>query len=337
MSYRPSNLGYIGLASQASAKTTADTTCAIYVPYTSEDIGPEFDDVMLEEGGNGKYDVTAIKTQTRERVSFSTYARPKVAPYLYAALLGKDAPTHLTTTPFYHTITVKTTDLATTVMQPWLTVEKSIMETSGAVQRIRSVKLSNVTLEGEAGQPVTMSVEGTGLSGAVVTTQQTDTYETEEPFTFYDGTFHVNAPTTTNFDIKSCSISLSAENAEAIQTVDLDRRDIINLKVTAEITIALNYTDFTIWKKANYATGTTPSSSYSDGSITLRLAQGSGATTSRVLQVAIPKVKLAPHAVNMAAAPDVLEQPLSGVALKQSTTNLVTITAYNTIATTLPT
>ena len=81
MAYFPSNLGYIGLASQGSAKTTAKTTSAIFIPFTSEDIAPEFDAETLMEGGQSKYDVLSVKNQTREKVNFGCYARPKASAY----------------------------------------------------------------------------------------------------------------------------------------------------------------------------------------------------------------------------------------------------------------
>ena len=334
MSYYGSNLGYVGIASQASQKTTAKTTSKMFVPYLSETCVPEIDEEVLHEGGDGKYDVSSVKTQHREKIGFSCYVRPKMAGQLYGHLLGKDTPSHLTTTPFYHTVTVKTTDLATTVMQPWMTLERKLTGTQ--VQRIRSVKLSSISLDAEAGKPVVMAVEGTGLSAAVVTTAQSDTYEvTTAPMSFYHGTFHVNAPTTTNFDIKSFSIKLTTENDEGIQTTGLTRKDILNLRVTSEITLALNYTDFIMWKKANYGAGSAPTESYSDGSLDVILKTSAGVNERR-LQITIPKVRLKPHAINLDPAVKILEQPLSGMAMKQSSTELVTVMVYNTIATSQP-
>ena len=328
-----SNQGYIGIGSQTTQKTTA-VTPSQYIQYLSDDIAPEIDSEILAEGGDGKYSVSSVKTQHREKIGFSFYARPKVSAQLYAALLGNDTPSHLTTTPFYHTIIPKTTEQ----VQPWLTVEKMLVSTTNSrVHRITGAKISAITLEAEAGMPVTQTVEGTGITGALRTTSNSPTYETGNPFSFYHGVYHVNQPTTTNFDIKSFSLKISSENDEAIQTTALTRRDIINLKWAVEMTLGLVYNDYTMFAKANYNAGTTVSESFSDGSINLILKTNAGTTSERRLAINIPKVRLEAHQLPLNPAAETLEQPLSGIGLKQSTTELVTVTAYNTIATTLPT
>ena len=64
-----------------------------------------------------------------------------------------------------------------------------------------------------------MSVEGTGLTAKLLTTATTVTYERANPFSFFNGTYMVNATTTTNFDIKSFSIALRAVNDEDNQNI----------------------------------------------------------------------------------------------------------------------
>lgn len=336
MSYYPSNKGYIGIASQTNQKTTGQNP-TFFVPYTSDEIGPEFDVEVLREGGNGKYDVKSVKTQHRENVSFGCFLYPESGAQILAALLGKDSPTHLTTTPFYHTITVKTTDLATTPQQPWLTVEKTLTTAANSgVHRVVGAKLSEVSIEAEAGMPVSMSVTGTGLTSVQKTTEVADSYETAQPFSMYHGVLALNTPTTTNFDIKSFSVTLRAVNDESIQTESLTRRDIINHRIEAEVTLALNYTDYTLFRKANFGATTTPTEDFSDGSLDLVMTRNAGTTSEERIQINLPKVRLAPHSVNLDPSPNTLEQPLSGMAFKQATTDLVTVTCYNTIATTLP-
>jgi len=334
MSYYPSNLGYIGVASQGAQKTTAKTTMKMYIPILSESFAPEIDEEVLVEGGNGKYKKTALKTQHREKVGFSCYARPNISAYMFAALLGKDTVgAGAVTTPYTHTIIIKTTDLATTPMQKWLTFDKKFNATN--LSRVRSAKISSITLEAEAGQPVKMTVEGTGLTAAIRTTVATDTYETGNPFSFYNGVYNVNAATTSNLDIKSFSIKLTAKNDEGIQTVDLTRREIINHEFDVDVTIGLQYTDLTIYKKANYGAGATHTADYSEGSVYINLNYGSGVSRRR-LKLDIPKVHLKPHAIQNDPAVKTMEQPYSGIAFKLPTTELVTVTCWNAITTTLP-
>lgn len=334
MSYFPSNLGYIGVASQGAAKTTAKTTMKVYVPYLSESFTPEIEEEVFVEGGNGKYQKAAAKTRHSEKVGFSCYLRPKVSSYFFSALMGNDTVVAgAVTTPYTHTITIKTTDLATTPMQKWLTFDKKFNSTN--LTRIRSSKISSITLEGEAGAPVKMTVEGTGLTGTIRTTVATDTYETDNPYSFYNGTYMVNASTTTNFDISSFNIKFTAKNDEDLQTVDLTRRDIINHEFQIDVTLTLKYTDLTMYKKANYGAGTASTADWSEGSVYLNLSYGTNASR-RKFQLAIPKVHLKPHTIQLDPKVKTLEQPYSGVAFKLPTTELATVTCWNSITTTLP-
>jgi hypothetical protein len=332
--YFPSNRGYIGVGSQGAQKTTA-ATIAKFVKYTTEESGAEFEEEVLRQAGDGQFDVSSVKTIYRENISFSSYVTADWAAYLYSALLGSDTPSHLTTTPFYHTIVPKTHQ-NTTAVQKWLTVEKMLVGTTvSQVHRMTGCKFSSITISGEAGMPVTVEVEGTGITGALRTTASTPSYETVDPFSFYNGVYLINTPTTTNFDVKSFSIAMNAVNDEEIQTVAITRQDIINHRFNIEVTLGLNYVDYTMWKKANYGNTASPTSTYSDGSLDLKLATGSG-TTEKRLQFDIPKLRLKPHIVSMNAEPNTLEQPLTGMAYKQATTDLVTVTCYTAIATTLP-
>jgi hypothetical protein len=334
MSYHPSNKGYIGIGKQA-AKGTA-VAPQKYISYTSDETAPTFEAETLREGGDGQYDVTSVKTKHMHTVNFGCYARTETAANLYAALLGSDTPSHLTTSPFYHTIVPQATQ-CTTPVQDWLTVNKVLTcSTNSKVERIRDVKLSSITLEAEAGQPVAMSVEGSGITAHLTTSTNTATYETGNPFSFYHGVYHVNAPTTSNFDIKSFSIAIRAVNDEEIQTVGLTRQDIINHRFEVEVTLGINYTDYQLYQKANYGNTTTPTEDFSDGSATVILKTNAGTTSEERLSIGIPKVRLQPISVPLNPEVATLEQSMAGIGFKQATTALVTVTCYNQIATTLP-
>lgn len=332
--YYPSNQGYIGIGSQGTQKTTA-ATIQRFVKYLSDESGVTFEAETLREGGDGQYDVSSVKTKYSCPVSFSLHARPIESANLFAALLGDDTPSHLTTTPFYHTIIPKAFAV-TTQVQPWLTVERMLIGTTvSKVEQITGVKLSAITLEAEAGQPVQMSVEGTGLTAKLITTASTPSYETANPFSFYNGTYYINGLTTTSFDIKSFSISLRAINDEEIQTVGLTRQDIINHRFEAEVTLGINYTSYQLYAKANYNAAATVSSSFSDGGVKINLSTGSS-TSQRRLQLLIPKVRLQPISIPLNAEVATLEQTMAGMGFKGATTELVTVLCYNTVATTMP-
>lgn len=337
MAYYPSNQGYIGIGSQGTQKTTA-ATIQSFVKYITDESGPNFETLTLREGGDGQWDTTSVKTIHTQNISFSCYARPETAANLYAALLGDDTVTNVTSTPSYHTIIPKSF-VVTTPEQEWLTVERMLVGTTiSRVERMINVKLSAITLEAEAGQPVQMSVEGSGLNVALRTTASTPSYETDNPFSFYNGTYYINngtSYTTTSFDIKSFNIALRAINDEELQTVALTRQDIINHRFEAEVTLGINYTDYTLYAKANYNAATTPSSSFSDGSVRIDLDYGTG-INQRKLRMTIPKVRLQPINIPLNAEVATLEQTMAGMGFKQATTALVTVLAYNSITTSQP-
>jgi len=334
MAYFPSNQGYIGIGSQGTQKTTAATPQR-FIKYLSDESGVTFEAETLREGCDGQWDKTSVKTKYTNNISFSCYARPIESANLLGALLGDDTPSHLSTTPFYHTIVPKAF-LVTTQVQPWLTVERMLVSsTNSRVESIKGVKLSAVTLEAEAGQPVQFSVEGTGLTSQLKTTENTPTYESGNPFSFYNGVYMVNATSTTNFDIKSFNISLRAINDEENQTTAITRQDIINHRFEAEVTIGINYTDYQLYAKANYNASTTPSPDFSDGSLTVNLSTGSG-TSQRRLQLTIPKVRLQPINIPLNAEVATLEMTMAGMGFKLASTDLVTVLCYNTVATTMP-
>jgi hypothetical protein len=332
--YFPSNQGYIGIGSQGTAKTTA-VVPQNFIKYLSDESGPTFEAQTLREGGDGQYDKSSVKTIYTAPVNFSCYARPIESTNLFAALLGSDTPSNLTTTPFHHTIVPKEFAV-TTPVQPWLTVERMLVSsTNSKVEQFSGVKLSAISMEAEAGQPVKLTVEGTGLYLKLITTESSPTYETGNPFSFYSGTYMVNQSSTSNFDIKSFNISLRAINDEENQTVALTRHDIINHRFEAEVTIGLNYTDYQLYAKANYNAATTPSSSFSDGNVIINLKSGTGISERR-LQVSVPKVRLTPIQIPLNAEVATMELTMAGMGFKQATTALVTVLSYNTVATSMP-
>ena len=125
---------------------------------------------------------------------------------------------------------------------------------------------------------------------------------------------------------------------KTISPHDTNRQDIIRHSIGAEVTIGLNYTDFQEWKRANYGgsgINTSPQETYNYGSVEIDLGYGTGAD-ARQFKIEIPKIKLAPHDVSLNPAPETLGQELSGIAFKQSTTEIYTITAKCSLTTSLP-
>ena len=330
MAYFPSNQGYIGIGKQ-TVKGTA-VAPQRFIKYLTDESAVTFEAETLREGCDGQWDKTSVKTIYTNTVSFSCYARPSESSNLYAALLGSDTKT-ITTTPFTHTIVPQEFQV-TTIEQPWMTMNRQLISsTNSRTEVMKDIKLSSISIEAEAGQPVQMSVEGTGLSSILTTSTSTDTYESGNPFSFYNGTYTINGSGST--DIKSFNIAIRAINDEENQTTAITRNDIINHRFECEVTLGINYTDYQLMAKANYAAGTSMGADFSDGAAIIKLWTGTG-TSERQLQFTIPKVRLQPINLPLNAEVATLEQTMAGMAFKQDTTALVTIESKIAIATTLP-
>ena len=330
MAYFPSNQGFIGIGKQ-SVKGTA-VAPQRFIKYITDESTATFESETLREGGDGQWDKTSVKTIHTNSISFSCYARPSESANLYAALLGSDTKT-ITTTPFVHTIVPQAFQV-TTIETPWMTMNRQLVSsTNSKTEVIKDIKLSAITLEAEAGQPVSMSVEGTGLSSILTTSTSTATYESGNPYSFYNGTYTVNGSGST--DIKSFNISVRAINDEENQTTAITRNDIINHRFETEVTLGINYTDYQLMAKANYTAGTTIDADFSDGAAIINLSTGTG-TSIRQLKLTIPKVRLQPINIPLNAEVATIEQTMAGMAFKQDTTALITIESKIAIATTLP-
>jgi len=348
MAYYQSNLGYMGIA--ARQRTTSDTTSAVFLPILEESTNPMFDEIHLDECGQGLYQGSSkwMKTRNWVDVNFSTYLYPRSGAELTAGFMGNSTFTaSAATTVNIHTMHLidTTADQLTTPRQSWMTIEKSLgmdaAPTSTAmVERFMGCKFRSLTLEGEAGQPVKITMEGKGRRAEIVSTAQTDTYESNNPFMFFNGNgkFKVFLPTsawsTTCFDIKSFTVKLNQNLDEEMQTDEFEDRTFQQQTLSAEVTVGVYFTDYWNYIHSKYGL-TTSTSGYMttsfhecEGALEIDLRYGHLPTTAmtsnlREYKLTINKVKMQPHELNMNMAPETMIESLSGIAMHKNTTTAI--------------
>jgi len=364
MPYYQTNLGYMGIGKKQ--RTTAITTPTCYLPILEENTNPMYNEIHLDECGQGLYQGNTkwMKTKKYCDVNFSQYLYPRTGAELTAAFMGRSTFTaSLPTTVNVHTMGfVATQDQLTTPRQKWMTIEKSLRMSAAPtstifVERYYGVKFRSLTLEGEAGQPVKITMDGIGRDVSIHTTARTDTYEANNPFMFFNGNgkYVVGMTTssfaTKSFDVKSFNVKLNFNNDEEVQTDEFTNRDIVQQTLSAEVTVGLYFTDYWNYVRSKYGLTTSStgaiSTSYheSEGALEIDLAYGgTGAVATamtsnlRRYKLRITKMKLMPHNLNMNNAPETMIEELSGIALKKNTTTqLWDIECSLPYTTTLPT
>jgi len=319
------NDGYLGLALQ-SAFGTAATASTHFIKYSGAPTNtPSQDFTRYNEGGDGQYPGIAVKHLHRPDGSFELFARPKVSGLLFGLLLGDHAKTG-ETAPFTHTI-VPCDDPADL---PWATIERSVAGV--LVNRISDARIQRITVTGEAGQPITLNVAYLGINEGREETAQEATYEANDPFIFWQGTYTVDGSDISS-KVNRFSLEISNIFAETDQThehirayLPLIRRDISlswNMKFNALAQYAKTY--------LGGATGTTASDliAKSSGAFIVDLAYGE-TTGARGLKIEIPAIYMTAAPVELdPGSNDSQEYACEGFARKASESELVTVTVKN--------
>ena len=214
--------GYVGFLKQAAKGTGIQSTKFAHLS------GPEgivqnqdFNEYRTMSKGQ-ELDVIK-KTLHRPNGTFQDFLRPSNGAYLLAMALGADAITG-ESAPYTHTLT--RADVI-----PWLSFERYLT----ACERISDCKINQIVLRGEAGQPVLIDVNFIGIDSAIVAAA-TASYETNDMFMFFDGTFTLDGGAITN--ISSFEITLN-RNLEVIQTVDYIADDILERGFSIDVNFTL--------------------------------------------------------------------------------------------------
>jgi hypothetical protein len=316
----PTNKGYILMGLQG-VKGSAVTTPDLAVPFLDDGFSTNQQINGLKDGGDNEYLLENMKMEHRENFSFSINARPDIATYLTAFMLG-DRTVTATADPYTHTITRGERE--------WLTIERQLTTTS--YQRLVDCKFENMTITGEAGKPVRISVDGNALTATMRTTGYSETYDTERTFMFYDGSSRFKIDTTNSSLIKGFSINININSGGGLRD---DRYEIIDLpdfNYSVDCTLDIYTTDTTRFKKINYNTSTTPQPDFATGAFEVDCQYSS--TTTRQLKITVPNLTWQSiGGVNMNPEGSTMVESIAGVAVKQSTTELMTIVCQNSVNT----
>lgn len=313
-------LGYIGLAKQA-AKGTA-VAPSKFIKWTGETgISPSIVYTQHWEGGMGLDPGVALKESQKYDMNFNCFARPDIAGFLFAMLLGVDTISGLED-PYTHTITPHTSTI------PWLTVERYV-EGLVLVERIKDCRIQQIELSGEATKPITMVVNVRGIEGSIETTPGTPTYEVGMPFVFFNGTYKVDA--TTVASVRNFRLTFTNELADDIFTTSVVRADLPLLarRVSGEFTLLLDSKDH--YQKVFYGGTTSVPLSLAEGSLEFDFSYLEN-SVDRQLKITIPSVYHVNAPVELSAEPGVLAVACS-VEAKKGTDPLVTVVAKNAVAT----
>jgi len=313
-------LGYIGLAKQ-TAKGTAVAPDK-FIKWTGETgMTPAQSYTQHWEGGMGLDPGVALKESQVYDMSFNCFARPDIAAFLFAMLLGVDTVSGAAD-PYTHTITPH----ASTI--PWLTVERYV-EGLSLVERIKDCRIQQIEISGEATRPVTMAVQIRGIEGSIEVSPGTATYEASMPFVFFNGIYTVDGAETAL--IRDFRLTLANELGEDIFTTGVTRADIPLLarRVTGQFTLLLD--DAAHYENVFYGGGTSVANTLKEGSIDIDLSY-TESSANRQLKITVPEVYHVNAPVELNAEPGILAVQCS-IEAKKGSGDLVTVVAQNATAT----
>lgn len=313
-------LGYIGLAKQQTkgapeppakfVKWTGETTMTPTIAYT-----------QYNEGGMGLDPGVAMKESQKYDMSFTCFARPDIAGFLFAMLLGVDEVMGAED-PYTHTITPHETTI------PWLTVERHV-QGIGLVERIIDCRVQQIEISGESLKPITMAVALRGIDGKIEAAPGTPTYETSMPFVFFNGTYTVDGAAINT--IQNFRLTFTNELAEDLFATKTTRVDlpILARRISGQFTMLLENADH--YKKVFYGTDGIPAKTLAEGSLDIDLLYQEN-TKDRELKITIPVVYHVNAPVELNADPGELAVQCS-IEAKKGTEPLVTVVAKNATAT----
>lgn len=212
-------------------------------------------------------------------------------------------------------------------------------EPGGLYYTVPDVKISTLTLNWSPGQPLTLDLGGTGGEavpsdtkwGAATVTEAVDPF-----FTYIDAAMKIEAATTpaatTVHNIASGNISVN-RNVEPIQTDGISYYDQVEQK--REISVSLPDVVFednafrrTVLTGTSSGTEVSSVPTYGSTLFVFPLSDGT-ATTSRKLQVALPRLLWATEPIDADPAGGALRYSLAGNASKPTSGAIATVSVLN--------
>lgn len=310
MAVRSSN-GYLGFVKQSVKGTAIAPTkfCRLSAAEGLEIIQETSEVRTL----NGDEELDSInKIGSKPGGSFQSLVRPDLAAAIMAFVLGADSVA--TGSPNTHTIT-----RADTI--PWITIERKLDN----IERLEDCKINQVVINGVAGKELSIDVSYMGIDSDIVTTA-TATYETDEPFMFFDGVFTVNGSADTT--IKAFTLTIN-RNLEDIITTSYKRDDMLE----AAFSIDLNYSLVFQASDAKYpailyGAGAAIVDTLHDGAFIADFTYGTSAA-AREFKITLPALKTISAKKNLDPVTKAVTLEVSAKGIK-SASAMITVDCKNT-------
>lgn len=309
--------GYIGLAKQASKGT--GVAPSKFCKWDGEtDMSAKQAFTQYREGGDGVNPGVTLKERHDPSGSFGGLLRPSFGGLLLALMAGADSVSGLG--PYTHTITP-----AAPASMPWASIERSVADQLQS--RFVDCRIKSVTIEGEQGMPLRFTCEYVGISEDASVSAATDTYETDNPWLYFDLTFTKDASASTM--CRRFRITFTNTWNEDFFTNSITRRDIILTGRNVEFEFDLLFEDGTPYKATYLGGGTTAAESIDTGSLTFAFDDGQAGADNRRLTITLDEVSYPESPVEISNSDELAVYRFRGHANKAAGSNLFDITVIN--------
>jgi len=293
--------GYIAVGKQTS-KATAVTPNK-FVKYDGADtIETTQRNWKFREGGDVRDIGSSLKQFQKYDGGFTFKARPDMSGFFVAAALG-NATIAGSSSPWSHTVSGAET-------LPWLSVEKNI--NNQIIERLQDCKVNSFEISAEASQPVKCNVNLMGISASGRTQVLSDTYETDNPWIFYQGAFTIDG--VPDNKIQKFSLRIN-NNLQEVFTDDICRNDILEGNRDIELDFTLVYNNQNKFNQIYYggSAGVNPAEVVASGSFDVTLSYGAGSGV-RSMRFVINKLVYVNSPVHLDPDIKVLTQDFVGFA-----------------------
>lgn len=265
---------FVALGMQSGLGSPQTTASKLrYAKYLSgTDFQPMLDVVDLREGGDGLDYGYSYKRQQKVTGQLVVNARSEIAGQILQAIPG-GATWDGASGPAVHTFHTGHASF------PWMTL--AIQAGGSTVPALLSdVRFTGITIEGQSGQPIKLTVPFTAITHVGSFTALVPTYIAEEPFLFQGNPTYV-LDGSADSDITSFRITHTF-GVEELQSQAVTLDEIVVQNRDTDIEIVRRYEDPTLWRKINLGAGYTPTTSVATGAFRAAQAIGAGAALKQL-------------------------------------------------------
>ncbi len=306
--------GYLGIGKQSVHETAVAPTK--FVRITGPESVNHAQNILEVPSLNSGQEIEDIyKTLHVVDGGFAAYARPDLAPFLLAAVLGADTVT---------TGTVNTHAIKRANEIPWLTIERKLSSN----ERIKGCKINQLVISGQAGQPISMDATFMGTEVAIESAGS-PSYETEAAWKFFEGIYKVD--TVANTLITAFTLTIN-RNLESIQTTKQVRNNLLEARFTAELEFTIKVENDDLYKKILFGGAAAITEELDTGSFEVDFTRGAGAT-ERQLKIALPAIRYVTAEKHLDPDSKATMLNVTAKAVWGAATEVIEVAAKNTVAT----